>query len=76
VVGVEGLEYLVDRGLGVAAAGLEGLGDLVEQEQAGRALGRDDRDPPVADVAAELAGQVTERFHFRDYARARGPATR
>src|ERR1700691_1903884 len=67
VVVVDGLEDLVDRELGVAAARLEGLRHQVEEEQAGRALGGDDGNPAVPDVGTELAGQVAVEVHQGDY---------
>lgn len=71
MVVVKGLEDLVHGEFRVAAAGLEGLRDLVEQQQPGRALGGDGRDPAVPHVGTELPGQVTVEIHHRDYAPAR-----
>jgi len=56
MVVVDRLEDLVDGEFGVPVPRLERLRHLVEQQQAGRALGGEDRDPAVPHVTAQLAG--------------------
>ena len=58
MVVVQSLEYLVDLGLRVAAAGLECLRHLVEQQQADRALGGQRRDPAIPDERAQPVGKL------------------
>ncbi len=53
-------EDLVDDGFRVLAAWLERLRHLVEQEPAAGAVGRNDRDPAIADEGPHLVGRVGE----------------
>jgi histidinol-phosphatase len=60
MVVVQGLENLVDDCLLVAAAGLERLRDLVEQQQAGCPPRRHRRNPAIPDERPQRRGKVTE----------------
>jgi histidinol-phosphatase len=60
VVIEDGLEDLVDLGLRVRTAGLEGLRDLVKQQAAADSFGRKRGDPAVADEGPQLLRGVGE----------------
>src|SRR5579859_2402156 len=61
VVVEDGLEDLVHHRLGVAAAGLEGLGQLIEQHPPAGTLGRHGGDPAVPDERPQRGRRVGEQ---------------